>query len=88
MTSFQAAWFRHFWVIAETRLAVKPGALELLDTPDKFKYQAVDYENARKAAPARRGDVMADNLAPTPETIRDDNVSRTNRDCFGTGHRG
>jgi beta-phosphoglucomutase-like phosphatase (HAD superfamily) len=29
---FQAAWVRHFWVIAETQLALKPGALELLDT--------------------------------------------------------
>ena len=32
---FQATWVRHFWVIAETRLALKPGALELLDTLDK-----------------------------------------------------
>src|SRR5260370_29539531 len=34
---FQAAWVRHFWVIAETRLALKPGALELLDTLDQFR---------------------------------------------------
>jgi beta-phosphoglucomutase-like phosphatase (HAD superfamily) len=27
---FQAAWVRHFWVIADTRLTLKPGALELL----------------------------------------------------------
>ena len=27
---FQATWVRHFWVLAETRLALKPGALELL----------------------------------------------------------
>jgi HAD superfamily hydrolase (TIGR01509 family) len=33
---FQAAWVRHFWVIAETRLALKPGALELLDTLDEL----------------------------------------------------
>ena len=33
---FQEAWVRHFWVIAETRLALKPGALELLDTLDQF----------------------------------------------------
>ena len=32
---FQAAWVRHFWVIAEIRLTLKPGALELLDTLDK-----------------------------------------------------
>jgi HAD superfamily hydrolase (TIGR01509 family) len=31
---FQAAWVRHFWVIAETRLALKPGARELVDTLD------------------------------------------------------
>jgi HAD superfamily hydrolase (TIGR01509 family) len=29
---FQETWVRHFWVIAETRLELKPGALELLDT--------------------------------------------------------
>src|SRR5271170_3827531 len=33
---FHARWVRHFWVIAETRLVLKPGALELLDTLDKF----------------------------------------------------
>src|ERR1700688_1069344 len=33
---FQAAWVRHFWVIAETRLALKPGALELLDALDQL----------------------------------------------------
>src|SRR3954451_13642245 len=30
--TFQAAWIEHFWVIAETRLALKPGALPLLQT--------------------------------------------------------
>jgi HAD superfamily hydrolase (TIGR01549 family) len=34
---FQATWGRHFWGIAETRLALKPGALELLDTLDKLR---------------------------------------------------
>ena len=33
---FEAAWIRHFWVIAETRLTVKPGVLELLGTLDQF----------------------------------------------------
>jgi len=33
---FEAAWVRQFWVIAETRLALKPGALELLDLLDKL----------------------------------------------------
>jgi HAD superfamily hydrolase (TIGR01509 family) len=32
---FQEAWVRHFWVIAETRLELKPGAVELLDTLDE-----------------------------------------------------
>jgi len=31
---FRAGWLRHFEVIAATRLALKPGALELLDTLD------------------------------------------------------
>jgi HAD superfamily hydrolase (TIGR01509 family) len=34
---FQAAWVRHFWVIAETRLALKPGAVELLDLLDRLR---------------------------------------------------
>src|SRR6202023_822504 len=34
---FQETWVRHFWVIAETRLALKLGALELLDTLDQFR---------------------------------------------------
>src|SRR4029077_564951 len=34
---FQAEWVRHFWVIAETRLTLKPGALELLDTLDRLR---------------------------------------------------
>jgi hypothetical protein len=32
LDEFQAAWVRHFWVIAETRLSLKLGVLELLDT--------------------------------------------------------
>jgi HAD superfamily hydrolase (TIGR01509 family) len=35
--AFQAAWLRHFWLIAEKRLTLKPGALELLDTLDQFR---------------------------------------------------
>jgi HAD superfamily hydrolase (TIGR01509 family) len=34
--TFQAAWIEHFWVIAETRLALKPGALPLLDTLEEL----------------------------------------------------
>jgi beta-phosphoglucomutase-like phosphatase (HAD superfamily) len=34
---FQEAWVRHFWVIADTRLTVKPGAFELLDTLDQLR---------------------------------------------------
>jgi HAD superfamily hydrolase (TIGR01509 family) len=33
---FEAAWLRHFWVIAETRLALKPGVVELLGTLDRL----------------------------------------------------
>jgi hypothetical protein len=38
---FQEAWVRHFWVIAETRLALKPGVLELLDTLDQFRLHSI-----------------------------------------------
>jgi HAD superfamily hydrolase (TIGR01509 family) len=34
---FVTAWVRHFWVIAETRLALKPGVVELLDTLDELQ---------------------------------------------------
>jgi HAD superfamily hydrolase (TIGR01509 family) len=34
---FEAAWLRHFWVIAEDRLALKPGVIELLDTLDGLR---------------------------------------------------
>jgi len=33
---FHDAWVRHFWVMAETRLTLKPGALELLDLLDRL----------------------------------------------------
>jgi beta-phosphoglucomutase-like phosphatase (HAD superfamily) len=34
---FQATWSRHFWVIAEARLTLKPGAVELLDVLDRLR---------------------------------------------------
>jgi len=34
---FQETWVRHFWGIAETRLALKTGVLELLDVLDRFE---------------------------------------------------
>lgn len=34
---FQAAWVRHFWGLADNRLALKPGALELLDLLDRLR---------------------------------------------------
>lgn len=34
---FEAAWLRHFWLIAETRLALKPGVVELLDALDALE---------------------------------------------------
>jgi HAD superfamily hydrolase (TIGR01509 family) len=46
---FQAEWVRHFWVIAETRLALKPGALELLDTLDRFRLpRAIATSSSRR----------------------------------------
>jgi beta-phosphoglucomutase-like phosphatase (HAD superfamily) len=35
--AFRTAWIRHFDLIAETRLASKPGASELLDTLDELR---------------------------------------------------
>lgn len=34
---FQETWIRHFWVIAEGRLDMKPGVIELLDTLDELQ---------------------------------------------------
>lgn len=34
---FEAAWLRHFWAIAELRLALKPGVLEVLDLLDRLR---------------------------------------------------
>ena len=34
---FHANWRRHFWLIAENKLALKPGATELLDILDQFR---------------------------------------------------
>src|SRR6266446_6289661 len=47
---FQEAWVRHFWVIAETRLALKLGALELLDTLDQFRLpRAIATSSSRRS---------------------------------------
>jgi HAD superfamily hydrolase (TIGR01509 family) len=34
---FHADWRRHFWLIADAKLALKPGAPELLDVLDRFR---------------------------------------------------
>jgi beta-phosphoglucomutase-like phosphatase (HAD superfamily) len=34
---FHANWVRHFWLIAENTLALKPGALEMLEILDQFR---------------------------------------------------
>ena len=46
---FQAEWVRHFWVMAETRLALKPGAIELLNTLDQFRLpRAIATSSSRR----------------------------------------
>ncbi len=34
---FHANWVRHFWLIAENKLTLKPGAPELLEILDQFR---------------------------------------------------
>jgi HAD superfamily hydrolase (TIGR01509 family) len=34
---FEAAWLRHFWLIAEDQLSLKPGVIELLDALDALR---------------------------------------------------
>jgi beta-phosphoglucomutase-like phosphatase (HAD superfamily) len=50
---FQAAWVRHFWLIAETRLALKPGALELLDAPAPSRHCHLVIQAYRRTTPDR-----------------------------------
>jgi HAD superfamily hydrolase (TIGR01509 family) len=46
---FQATWVRHFWKIADTRLALKPGALELLETLDQLRLpRAIATSSSRR----------------------------------------
>jgi beta-phosphoglucomutase-like phosphatase (HAD superfamily) len=79
---FQAAWSRHFWVIAETRLTLKTGVLELLDTLDQFRVpRAIATSSSRQTverhliasnltgrfdAIVGRGDYAAGKPAPDP----------------------
>src|SRR5205823_950278 len=79
---FQAAWVRHFWVIAETRLMPKPGAIELLDTLDQLQLsRAIATSSSRQTverhliasslmgrfdAIVGRGDYAAGKPAPDP----------------------
>jgi|SRR5580704_375655 beta-phosphoglucomutase-like phosphatase (HAD superfamily) len=50
---FQEAWGRHFWMIAETRLSLKLGALELLGIETRNR-RAPDVLDSRKE-PRRQG---------------------------------
>lgn len=46
---FQAAWVRNFWVIADIRLALKPGVIELLDTLDQLQLpRAIATSSSRR----------------------------------------
>ena len=46
---FQEAWGRHFWMIAETRLSLKMGTLELLDMLDQFRLpRAIATSSSRR----------------------------------------
>jgi HAD superfamily hydrolase (TIGR01509 family) len=79
---FRAAWMRHFGVMAETRLALKPGAIELLDTldvlgipraiatsssPDTVRHHLSAHDLAgRFDAIVAHGDYLASKPAPDP----------------------
>ena len=52
---FQEAWGRHFWVIAETRLSLKVGALELLDTLDQFRLPRAIATSSSTSPVSQRG---------------------------------
>jgi HAD superfamily hydrolase (TIGR01509 family) len=79
---FEAAWLRHFWAIAELRLALKPGVLELLDLLDRLRlpkaiatsssHRTVQHHLAAHGLAARfdtivgHGDYAAGKPAPDP----------------------
>jgi HAD superfamily hydrolase (TIGR01509 family) len=79
---FHKAWIRHFWVIAETRLALRPGVLDLLDTLDQLRLpRAIATSSSRQTVERHltahnlterfdtlvvRGDYEAGKPAPDP----------------------
>lgn len=95
--AFHAAWIRHFWVIAETRLALKPGALELLDTLDQFRLpRAIATSSSRQTVERHliahnltgrfdtlvvRGDYAAGKPAPDPFLTAAERLGITPADC-------
>jgi HAD superfamily hydrolase (TIGR01509 family) len=49
VAAFEAAWSRQFWRLAETRLAVKPGAVALLDALDRLRLpRAIATSSSRR----------------------------------------
>ena len=64
---FQEAWGRHFWMIAETRLLLKMGALELLDMLDQFRLpRAIATSSSRRTVERH---LTAHNLMERFDTI-------------------
>jgi HAD superfamily hydrolase (TIGR01509 family) len=79
---FHARWTRHFWLVAEHKLALKPGALELLDLLDQLRLpRAIATSSSRTTAERHltahglmarfgalvcRGDYEAGKPAPDP----------------------
>ena len=48
---FHADWSRHFWLIADNKLALKPGASELLEILDRFRLpRAIATSSSRTTA--------------------------------------
>ena len=82
VNDLQAAWIRHFWIIAETRLMLKTGVIELLDTLDQLRLpRAIATSSSRQTverhliahdltgcfdAIVGRGDYEAGKPAPDP----------------------
>jgi HAD superfamily hydrolase (TIGR01509 family) len=95
---FQAAWMRHFWVIAETRLTLKPGVLELLDTLDQFRLRRAIATSSSRLTVERhltahdlmgrfdvivgRGDYEAGKPAPDPFLVAAERMHVEPRLCL------
>jgi HAD superfamily hydrolase (TIGR01509 family) len=96
--AFHGAWRRHYWLVAETMLALKPGVLELLDVLDRLQLpraiatsssrETVEHHLAARGLTDRfdaivcRGDYENGKPAPDPFLTAAGRVKAEPRSCL------